>query len=403
MQASTPQIGTTPSQRRPSTEGGSSHVNLFSPNPNLSQQPADELTQNSLEIYKSGRNRFDDSSRKKVTPRPPKKRLEEAFSGQTATPPASASKGSRKLAPKFSKETMQNDPQEGHYGSSQTPTQPHNLMAFPSTSSQFFNFPMSTSAIAPAYSGSKPFWDPDASMGGMDLDLSAADEAQMFNTGSHKMDISFDWGRDNQIFQDPMALPPSGQLQTASRQENRAPAKRQRPLAPKLAMTSAELSTSMAPFDFSATGVSDDPFSAATMDGVDPGLLFGPAHGHSHSQSNSVNMTASFADVPLPAPRPATSHVELKPYQHQLRESKRDQEELRHARSSRDGGKARRYERNTVSSPIKGSARPGLQRSVSDNRGKRTQGKELHTYLNNPTDPLKNESSLALVVVGSRP
>lgn len=87
-------------------------------------------------------------------------------------------------------------------------------------------------------------------------------------------------------------------------------------------------------------------------------------------------MPSEFEDVVLPAARPATSHVVREPYQHQMREAKEQQEALRRRRSSREGSASRRFERGTVSSPVKGSARPGLQRSVSDSRGKRT-GKPL--------------------------
>jgi hypothetical protein len=100
---------------------------------------------------------------------------------------------------------------------------------------------------------------------------------------------------------------------------------------------------------------------------VDPGLLF--------SRTNSFSMPSGLEKSSLPPARPVTSHVELKPYQHQLRESQRDQEELRRSRGSRENSKGRRVERGTVSSPIKSSSRPGLQRSISDSRSKRTQGK----------------------------
>lgn len=286
--------------------------------------------------------------------------MEEAFSGQTATPPATQSKGTRKLAPKISTETMQNDPQDGHYGTSQTPTQHTNLMPFPTNPGDFFSYPMSAPATAPVFTNTKPFWDPDASMGGMDLDFHT-DDAGMFNMGSHKLSNSFDWGRNNQMFQETMNNN-TAQMQSTSPVKE---PKRQRPLAPKPLTTSA-IPASLPRFEFNNTSASDDPFSAVSMGGVDPGLLFG--------STNSLAMPSEFADVPLPATRPATSHTELKPYQHQLRESKRDLEELQRSRSSREVSKARRIDRGTVSSPVKGSARPGLQRSVSESRGRRIQG-----------------------------
>jgi hypothetical protein len=195
----------------------------------------------------------------------------------------------------------------------------------------------------------------------MDLDFTAND-ANMFATGSHRISNSFDWGRNNQMFQENVNVPPAQDIQQ--------PAKRQRPLAPKAPRVDVDLPTSLPPFEFSnnTAPAQNDPFSAVSLDGsVDPGLLF--------SRNNSSSMSRTFEEVPLPATRPATSHVVREPYQHQLRESRRDQEELRRSRSSRENSAARRIDRGTVSSPIKGSARPGLQRSVSDSRSKNAQGK----------------------------
>lgn len=368
METSTPRPSTASApNRRLSTTGDitaelASHVHHFSPNPSLPLPPVDPSNQlpSSPGPYSTTHNRFDDSAPTKITPRKPKKRLEEAFSGQTATPPASASKGSRKLAPKISTDKMQNDSQGGHYGNSQTPTQHPNIMPFPSSSAEFF-YPMSAPAAAPVFTNTKPFWDPDASMSGMDLDFAA--DVDIFNTGSHRISNSFDWGRNNQMFQETVNV-----SQPSIQPEQTTTSKRQRPLAPKLPTTTAELAASLPPFDFNASAVSDDPFSVANIgSGVDPGLLF--------SRTNSVSMPSGFEKGSLPPARPVTSHIELKPYQHQLRESQRDQEEIRRSRGSRENSKARRMERGTVSSPIKASSRPGLQRSISDSRSKRTQGK----------------------------
>ena len=368
----TPLIG----QKPPLSSAGdinaeiATHVHHLSPNPNVPLAPVDPSNQlpSSPGPYSTSttHSRLDDSTKKKVTPRKLRKRLEEAFSGQTATPPATASKGSRKLAPKLQTNTMQNDSQDSHYGSSQTPTQHPNLMPFPSSSAEFF-YPMSAPATAPVFTNTKPFWDPDTSMGGMDMDFTA-DDGGMFNTSSHRVSTSFDWARSNQMFQDTVNMP-SSQPQPQQKVTSAASTgKRQRPLAPKISVPEPQQPTSLPPFEFSTSNASEDPFSAVTLDGaVDPGLLF--------SRHNSVSMPSGFEDVSLPPTRPVTSHVPLEPYSHQLREASRDREELLMSRTSRDTSKGRRYERGTVSSPVKGSARPGLQRSVSDTRGKRVQGK----------------------------
>lgn len=370
--ASTPHLSVNTGHQPPLSNSGdiaaalSTHVHHLSPDPNIQLPPVDPLNQlpSSPGPYSTTHNRFDDSSRKKVTPRKPKKRLDEAFSGQTATPPATASKGSRKLAPKLQTNIMQNDSQDGQYGS-QTPTHSNNLMSFPSTSAEFFGYPMSAPATAPLFTNSKPFWEQDTSMGGMDMDFGNHD-AGMFNAGSHKMCNSFDWGRSNPMFQETASLPSSQPEPKAQQAPAPAPAasKRQRPLAPKVSQPQPDLATSLAPFDFNSTSTSEDPF-AIGVDAVDPELLF---------SRTATTMASDFEDVSLPPPRPITSHnMPLEPYQHQLREASRDQEELRRSRSLRDNGG--RYERGIVSSPVKGSARPGLHRSVSDSRSKRPQGR----------------------------
>lgn len=363
-----PRPSTASTQKRLSVEDLAAelatHVHHLSPVTNLPLPPLDASHQlsSSPGQYPPTRSRFDDKSNAHVTPKKSKKRLEGSFSAQTATPPATKSKGSRKLARKTTLDTMQNDSQESHYGVSQTPTFHQNNLSFPPNSADFF-CPMSVPATAPVFTATRPFWDPDESMAGMDLDF-GTDNTSMFGSGTHRMGNSLDWGRSDQMFQGGVNV--SAPSSNVSEQST---IKRPRPLAPKLPKSSTPelLPSTMAPYDFSGASVSDDPFSPSALGGVDPGLLF--------SRSNLVPMTSRFQDVSLPPSRPVTSHVEqLQPYQHQLRESMRDQEELRRSRSSRESSRTRRFERGTVSSPVKGSARPGPQRSISENRGKRIQG-----------------------------
>ena len=369
LEISTPGLQPTPvPNRRHSGDIGAelaTHVHHLSPNPAVALAPVDPANRlpSSPDPFQT---RFDDSARKKVTPKKPRKRLEESFSGQTATPPQSASKSSRKLAPKISTGTMQNDSQDSQYGISSTPTQDIDFASFPSTSADMFGFPLSAPATAPVFTNTKSFWDPDSNMGAMDLDFTT-DDAEIFGTGSHRMTNSFDWGRNNQMFQENVNIPPARDIHQ--------PVKRQRPLAPKVPRVDVDLPTSLPSFEFTnnTTAPAHDDFSAVSLDGsVDPGLLF--------SRNNSSTISQTFEEVPLPATRPATSHVIREPYQHQLRESRRDQEDLRLSRSFRESSAARRGDRTTVSSPVKGSARPGLQRSVSDSRSRTARGNTIHSY-----------------------
>jgi hypothetical protein len=296
--------------------------------------------------------RFDDTTKQKVTPRKPRKRLEEAFSGQTATPPQSSSKGSRKLAPKIPTEAMQNDSHDGQYGNNSGGSSQHpDMLSFPSTSADIFGYPLSAPATAPIFDTSGAFLDPDTSMSGMDFDF-MTDEAGIFNPGSHRVSSSLDWGRDNQLFQDTVNAP--------SNQSSTTPTKRQRPLAPKAPISESRLTA----FNFNSSkndsGISSDQFSTTLSGAVDPGLLF------SEHNTNSS-----------PTGRPAMDNVARQPYEHQLRESRRDQEELRRSLSTRENGTGHRFDRGTMSSPIKSNGRPPLLRSVSDMRGRKGQGNKI--------------------------
>jgi hypothetical protein len=373
VEASTPhQITTSILERHPSVDGDiipdlRTAAQQLSPNPTFSLPPVNLSSQvpSSPDPYSSVSRRFDDSSKPKVTPRKPKKRLEEAFSAQTATPPQTTSKGSRKLAPKLA-EAMQDSSQHGQYGIEESPSQQHPLLQFPTTSADLFGYPMSAPATAPVFTSTKPFWDPDTSMSGMDFSFTT-DTASMSHIGGHRVSNSFDWGKSNQMFQDTVNMPssqpaPQTKPQTTPTQP---PTKKQRPLAPKVSVPpTPEISTSQASFDFLNTTPNwNEPFSATSIGSVDPGLLF--------SRNITSTMPSEFEDVILPATRPSTSHIVREPYQHQMREAREQQDAIRRARSSRESSSNRRFERGTASSPVKGSARPGLQRSFSDNRGRR--------------------------------
>lgn len=352
--------------RRPSNSGNiaaelATHVHHFSPNPSLPLPPVDpsNLLPSSPGLLAA---RFDDS-KKKVTPRRPKKHLDDPFSAQTATPPHTASKGTRKLAPKLSADTMQND-QDGYYGTSQTPTHGPNMMNYPSTTADFFNYPLSAPATAPVFTSAKPFWDPDHSMDGMDIDFNA-DNANMFNTGSHRVANSFDWGRNNQMFQEGV-----NNMEKPNEMKNdQVKMKRQRPLAPKVDLSELLKNTPALPeFQFHDPNVPRVQSVQRFEQAVDPADLWTRA-------SNPMTMAPPIESVPLPPSRPSTSNADMQPYSQQVRESLRDQEEY-----LQDKMRARRkYERGSASSPIRGS-RPSLQRSMSESRGRRrSQGTAEYT------------------------
>ncbi|KAM3077306.1 hypothetical protein ACMFMG_006656 [Clarireedia jacksonii] len=292
------------------------------------------------------------------TPRKPKESLDESFGSQTATPPNS-SKGNRKLAPKIS--TMSKDAQAQDNGFGTSSAGPSNLqpqlMIHPSTSMDPFAYPMSAPASASVFTNNRLLWD--TSMDGMDIDFST-NSPEIFQSHGHRVSNSIDWGKSNQIFQETMNLPPSKPIEAE-------PQKRQRPLASKPSLpttTATELHASLQSFAFSSAPVSSAAMATESFIGaVDPGLIYSRPNSGSDPQ-------ADFEDIMLPNTRPASSYITLayQPYEHQLREYSRDQEELRRSRSFRDSSAAHR---GTVSSPVRGSARPGLHRSASDSRDRR--------------------------------
>ncbi|KAH8176354.1 PHD-finger domain-containing protein [Sarocladium implicatum] len=275
---------------------------------------------------------------------------------QTATPPPSSHKGTRKLAPKA---TMNDDQAYGQPDFSSMAHQ-QDMTAFIGSGTDMFGYPMSAPVNGPT-----SFWDP-ASMG-MELDFSVADPS-LFQPGagpSHDRGMgSFDWSNDPQLFQEPSAPAPAPTLHGKPQ-----PARRERALAPKPAV-SEQLPASAAPIDnFSM----QDPFGITHMgDGVNPGLLLS---------------------------RPQTSAMDLS---FNAAEGSNNMDSANDAISSRAAGNRRTGankevrngklpDRAIASSPIKPSFRPGLSRSFSENRGKKALGRGSSTSL----APSRSEQNLS--------
>ncbi|GJC86639.1 hypothetical protein ColLi_09477 [Colletotrichum liriopes] len=205
-----------------------------------------------------------------------------------------------------------------------------------------FGFPLSAPANASA-----SFWDPSADMSGMDIDFSFG--PNVFQTSGHRHMPSFD---ASQMFQEASALPPSNS------QESSQPTKRTRPLAPKPAMhnvqsTSADIS--MASTSFSASV--EDPFGIVSPGGVDPGLLFGRPS--SSSMDTNLPVTQGSAQFALAAAAESQSRAPM-------------HNDIRRSLSTKELGPGRTAGNTSVNSPVKSHGRPsGLQRSVSENRGRR--------------------------------
>ncbi|KJZ72933.1 hypothetical protein HIM_07696 [Hirsutella minnesotensis 3608] len=256
------------------------------------------------------------------------------------SPPPSTHKTGRKLHPH---PNMHHDHSFGHADLTDATT--HDMAVLMGHSGDLFGYPMSAPAAAPTN-----FWDPAVSMD-MDLDFNVAGHHAMhaLTPSSHRHTGSFDWNADIQLFQDVAVPAPS------ANQENIQPVRRERTLAPKPA-SSEEMANNTSDSAPPATQISelDDPFGIINPgEVVDPGLLFG--------RPLTSALDSSFNAGPCVGSADAQSNLS----------AKRHSSEVRRTDSAKVGKSAKVPDRALNSSPIKSSARPGLGRSCSENRGKR--------------------------------
>ncbi|TQN68061.1 hypothetical protein CSHISOI_07368, partial [Colletotrichum shisoi] len=326
------------------------HANHFSPNPNLSLPPvAPARRLPSSPNPPNEQTEFSGREDAVVSPEPvlqdrpseePKGREGAADpNGQTATPPPSSHKGGRKLVQRLHAANMQNDHGYGQPDFSGTPHHPNLAAAFVN-GTDMFGFPLSASANASA-----SFWDPSADMSGMDIDFSFG--PNVFQTSGHRHMPSFD---ASQMFQETSALPPS------NGQETSQPIKRTRPLAPKPAVH--HVPSSSADISMASVSFVDDPFGIVSPGGVNPGLLFGRPS--SSGMASGVPVTQGSAQFALAA---AAEYQSRAPMHSDVRRSLSTKEL---GSENKTGGSA------YVNPSAKPNGRPsGLQRSVSENRGRR--------------------------------
>ncbi|KAL8414220.1 hypothetical protein RB594_005446 [Gaeumannomyces avenae] len=343
--------------------------------------------------------------------------------GQTATPPPSSNKGGRKLAPKVKTSAMQNDQGFGDFSGAGAGNQHHNMGVFVTSPSEMFGFPMSAPASAHSFVNSQQFWETEAgSMGGMELEFSAAQHAEMFQTpatatqmGQHRPAGSMDWGRANQMFQETGLLHQQQPEQTQEQQQlpqqqarrppqagRRSPAKRERPLAPKTMMptldTSANAMRQSMMVDTSMYQTSmEDSFGLSHGQVVDPGMLFSrpppssmeavfnPMQQQQQMQHHVPSVAAHRALAPASGQQPPHQQGDNQNHGRNVNlatasvkglgisaKAPAVRGELRRANSVKEPSSSKRGNRAAVSSPAK--PRPaGLSRSFSENRGGRHQ------------------------------
>ncbi|KAL8387907.1 hypothetical protein RB599_002904 [Gaeumannomyces hyphopodioides] len=436
-----------PSKRRLSTEGIAeeiaTHATHFSPNLNLPLPPVDPsrrlpsspgalaLTHDEAQAAHSPSPSEDSARRASASggDRSPKKaRLGVADlddRGQTATPPPSSTKGRRKLAPKVKTNAMQNDQGFGDFSGAGTGNQHPNMGIFVTSPGEMFGFPISAPASAHSFVDAQQFWETEAAaMAGMELEFSAAQHAEMFQTpatatpmGQHRPAGSLDWGRANQMFQETGLLPQQQPEQTQEQQRHahpqqlpqqqarrpsqggrRSPAKRERPLAPKTMMptldTSAMSQSMMVDTSMYQTPI-EDSFGLSHGQVVDPGMLFSrPPSSSMEAVFNPMQQQQMQQYVQGGAAHRALAPASGQQPSHQQGDNQNHgrnanlvpasvkglgisakapaaRGELRRANSVKEPSSSKRGSRAAVSSPVK--PRPGLSRSFSENRGRHHQ------------------------------
>ncbi|TRX91914.1 hypothetical protein FHL15_007233 [Xylaria flabelliformis] len=272
-------------------------------------------------------------------------------SAQTITPPPSARKGERRLAPKPQVGSMQHDEFESEFVAA-APQQQHMLGGLAGAPIDMFAMPLSAPATAPVFDDPQTFWDPG--MSGMDIDFSMP-VADSFHGSNHRPMNSLDWGKTNEMFQEPSVMPLKNQEVPLQKKE--------RLLAPKPAPI-PNVDTSMTEasvFAHSFHIPTDEPFVPLNPIGaVDPGLLFTRPPSSSMELATFDPMAQHILMNSLPSPQ-----LPAEP----LKEPKRGQ--IRRATSTREIDMTRKDERAPISPPIISSSRPGLLRSASETRGRK--------------------------------
>ncbi|KAJ4169908.1 hypothetical protein NW754_006055 [Fusarium falciforme] len=328
------------------------HVNHFSSNPNLPLPPVDPSRRlasspNSVTVpqeYIADSTPLpspDPSKQSKSSKKARKADLSGAEPTQTATPPPTGRRGERKLTDKL---TMQNDQSFGQPDFTGASQQQHDIAALMAASGDMFGYPMPTP-------GTAGFWDPSM---GMDFDFSAS-PSNVFQTTpvqGHRHTGSFDWNNDIPLFQDPAAS-------FASNPEPIQSARRDRTIAPKPLGSTAATTAASAAMSAALSAPIDDPFGMSQQaNGVNPGLLFG---------STQNPMLDSAALIPVTQAGSAEATI------FQSRSRTPLGEDLRRSASVKELRATKAPDRALAPSPVKSNSRPGMGRSVSENRGKRNQ------------------------------
>ncbi|KAL6870067.1 hypothetical protein ACO1O0_001402 [Amphichorda felina] len=357
------------------------HVNHFSPNPNYHFPHADpahqlpsspcSLTATKDKALRHGALPSPNPSVQTSGSQPLQGSSQGSTQTQTATPPPSSRKDERKLGPKLK---MQQDGHDFGQPDFVGTSQPQDLSGLLGSPGDLFSYPMSAPVTGP-----DSFWDPSSLALPMDMDFSTANIFQPDTPSGHRQSGSFDWNNEVQMFQDLPQQPPAA----SSKQRKTQPAARKaRTLAPKPPTSGQLSSAAQASNSMSSILGIDNPFGImGSGRGVDPEVLSSrPQTAAADSSFNAMNDAGS-AEAALAGSTKGQSSSGV-----------------RRSTSVKDARNGKMPDRAFVSSPVKPSAaRPGLGRSQSESRGRKSIGRGAivnppSTF--RPVPPARNGSGL---------
>ncbi|KAL2261925.1 hypothetical protein VTK26DRAFT_2990 [Humicola hyalothermophila] len=355
-----------------STEGSAAgiaaHVTEFSPNPSLPLPPVEPskvLRSSPIPSRTPTLDRSVSAGQPPISVEISAKKSRRASAaqdpqGQTATPPPSARKGERKLAPKLDTKAMQNDQGFDHQSHFMVTAQQQGMGNFVTAQGDMFGYPLSAPATAPAaFEGQRSFWDPDPGLAGMDIDFGANDGNVFQPPTSQQPSGSVDWARANQMLQTQGDV--AGHLDGHASVGNGQSALVSQAPVPMLVSSPTEHPM----FAASYSNPVEDPFGISDGGAVNPGLIF--------SRPQTANMDA--AQLSQPAQVPSSSAPATTPNNQATSggpsvSKASGRGELRRSASAKDAT-PRKHDRTLASSPVKATGRPNLSRSFSENRGKK--------------------------------
>ncbi|KAJ4415171.1 hypothetical protein N0V85_002841 [Neurospora sp. IMI 360204] len=305
---------------------------------------------------------------------------------QTVTPPPSRHKGERKLATRLDASVMQNDQDSVQQGFLETSHQP-DMGSYVTNQDDMFNFQL-TGTTTGDFANQQPFWETDPSLEGMDIDFNGA-SSSLFRQEPHPPSrpmnsLNWETSTPNHFIPENV-LVNGGRVVSGGGSEHVMVSQ-----APMQALMASSADQSMYTGTY-ATAI-DNSFGIINT-GVDPGLLF--------SRPSSASMDASLDAVAQGSSRGSSRQISQAAQSGSQGASVAkvpSRSELRRSASEREM-EPRKKDKVRATSPVKTIGRPGLGRSLSENRGKRSESRAILPALApapRPQSQLSNGTGLGI-------